>query len=88
MSIWSDVDVLFRGDVSALLEYDLSDSDLAAVAAERKMPPSYVMPLRTIVALASQMPQTPEDLIAISGIGKKTAADHGPDLLEIVRKNM
>ena len=59
-----------------------------AVAAERKMPPSYVMPLRTIVALASQMPQTPEDLIAISGIGKKTAADHGPDLLEIVRKNM
>lgn len=36
--IWSDVDVLFRGDVSALLGFDLSDSDLAAVAAERNTP--------------------------------------------------
>ena len=37
-AVWSDVDVLFRGDVSALLDVDISDSDLAAVAAERNAP--------------------------------------------------
>ena len=42
------------------------------------------MPIRTIIALANEQPQTPEDLRDIPGIGAKTMTDHGPDLLEII----
>ena len=57
------------------------------VARERKMPPAYVMPIRTVIALTNAQPDTPEALLAVPGIGDKTAADHGPDLLEIVARH-
>ena len=57
------------------------------VARERKMPPAYVMPIRTVIALTNAQPDTPEALLAVPGIGDKTATDHGPDLLEIVARH-
>ena len=56
------------------------------VARERKMPPAYVMPIRTVIALTNLQPDSPEALLAVPGIGDKTATDHGPDLLEIVAR--
>lgn len=58
-----------------------------AVATQRHIPPTYVMPIRTIIALANEQPQTPEDLRDIPGIGAKTMTDHGPDLLEIIARH-
>ena len=57
------------------------------VATQRHLPPSYIMPLRTIIALTNEQPQTPEALLAIPGIGEKTMRDHGPDLLEIIARH-
>ena len=57
------------------------------VARERKIPPAYVMPIRTVIALTNAQPDTPEALLSVPGIGDKTAADHGPDLLEIVARH-
>ena len=54
------------------------------VARERHLPPAYIMPLRTVIALTNAQPATPEDLLAVPGIGDKIASEHGPDLLEIV----
>ncbi len=55
-----------------------------AVAKERSMPPAYIMPLRTIIAITNACPATPDELGSIFGIGPKTIAEHGADLLEIV----
>ena len=55
-----------------------------AVAAERHMPPAYVMSLKTIIGIANMQPRTIDELMSIPGIGDKTASEHGPDLLEIV----
>ena len=57
------------------------------VATQRHLPPGYVMPIRTILALCAQQPTTPEALADIPGIGQKTLAAHGPDLLEIIARN-
>ncbi|MBO4907391.1 MAG: AAA family ATPase [Bacteroidaceae bacterium] len=56
-----------------------------SVAKEKKLPASYILPLRTVIALANQRPSTPEALLAIPGIGKKTKEQYGAELLEIVR---
>ena len=45
------------------------------------------MPIRTVIALTNAQPDTPEALLAVPGIGDKTAADHGSDLLEIVARH-
>ncbi|MCR4993955.1 MAG: AAA family ATPase [Bacteroidales bacterium] len=59
-----------------------------AVARERHLPPAYIMPVRTVIGIANLCPCTLEDLLTIPGIGPKTANDYGPELLEIVQKNM
>ncbi|MBP3828724.1 MAG: AAA family ATPase [Bacteroidaceae bacterium] len=58
----------------------------AAVAKARHLPQPYILGVRAIIGIANLLPQTPEDLLAIPGIGKKTLADHGADLLELVRQ--
>ncbi len=54
------------------------------VARERKMPPAYIMSMKAVIGMTNLQPLTPEELQAIPGIGPKTIADHGADLLEIV----
>ncbi len=54
------------------------------VAAERKLPPAYVMPMKAVIGIANLEPTMQEELLAIPGIGPKTVAEHGPDLLELV----
>ena len=56
------------------------------VSAEKHLPASYIMPIRTIIGIANTQPLTKEDLLAIPGIGEKTVQDYGAELLEIVRK--
>ena len=58
-----------------------------AVSQTRHLPPSYIMGIKTIIGITNLLPQTPEDLLAIPGIGKKTLSDYGADLLELVRQN-
>ena len=58
-----------------------------SVAKQRHLPPAYVMPVRTVIGIANLCPTTLEDLLAIPGIGAKTASDYGPDILEIVRQH-
>ena len=55
------------------------------VSAEKHLPASYIMPIRTIIGIANTRPLTKEDLLAIPGIGDKTIQDYGAELLEIVR---
>ncbi len=55
------------------------------VSAEKHLPASYIMPIRTIIGIANTRPLTMEDLLAIPGIGDKTIQDYGAELLEIVR---
>ena len=54
------------------------------VASERKLPPAYIMPMKAVIGLANLAPRTPEELASIPGIGAKTVANHGAELLEIV----
>ncbi len=55
-----------------------------AVATERHMPPAYVMSIKTIIGITNTQPRTTDELLAIPGIGNKTAREYGADLLEIV----
>ena len=57
------------------------------VAAERKMPASYIMPIRTVIGITNLAPRTLEALMSVPGVGKKTVAAYGPDLLEIVQSS-
>lgn len=56
-------------------------------ARERKLPIGYIMAVQTIIGIANLQPRTPDELLTIPGIGKKTVQDYGADLLEIVAKN-
>ncbi len=56
----------------------------AETAKQRKLPQSYIMGVSTIIAITNTMPRTPDELLAIPGIGRKTLQDYGADLLEIV----
>ncbi len=53
-------------------------------ARERKLPLAYIMPLHTIIGISNMQPRTPDELLSIPGIGKKTVQDYGADLLELV----
>ena len=54
------------------------------VARERKMPPAYIMSMKAVIGLSNLEPTMQEELLAIPGIGPKTVAEHGTDLLELV----
>ena len=56
-------------------------------ARERKLPIGYIMAIHTIIGIANLQPRTPDELLTIPGIGKKTVQDYGADLLEIVAKH-
>ena len=58
-----------------------------AVAAERHLPPAYIMSMKTVVAIDEAQPLTKDDLSDLPGIGPKTIEAYGADLLEIVRSN-
>ena len=53
-------------------------------ARKRKLPTSYIMPIHTIIGITNLQPRTPDELLTIPGIGKKTVQDYGADLLELV----
>ncbi|MBQ9286681.1 MAG: AAA family ATPase [Bacteroidaceae bacterium] len=53
-------------------------------ARERKLPDAYVMPISTIIGITNMQPHTPDELLSIPGIGKKTLTDYGAELLELV----
>ncbi|MCR5779976.1 MAG: AAA family ATPase [Bacteroidaceae bacterium] len=55
-----------------------------SVAAEKKLPASYIMPVHTIIGITNLQPRTLEDLLTIPGIGEKTASEYGAELLEMV----
>jgi len=54
------------------------------MSAEKHLPASYIMPIRTIIGIANTQPRTKDELLAIPGIGDKTVQDYGAELLEIV----
>ena len=54
------------------------------VAKERHLPTSYIMNIRTVIGITNMQPRTLEELLSVPGVGPKTAADFGPDLLELV----
>lgn len=56
-------------------------------AREKNLPPSYILPIRTVIGISNLCPASPYELLSISGIGKKTLEAYGPDILEIVRLN-
>lgn len=56
-------------------------------ARERKLPIGYIMAVQTIIGIANLQPRTPDELLTIPGIGKKTVQDYGADLLEIVARH-
>ena len=58
-----------------------------ATARERHLPVAYVMNIRTVIGIANLQPMTPDELLTIPGIGEKTLADYGADLLEIVAQH-
>ena len=55
-----------------------------AIAAEKHLPTSYIMPIHTIIGITNLQPRTIDELLTIPGIGDKTASEYGPDLLELV----
>ena len=57
------------------------------VSAEKHLPASYIMPIRTVIGIANTQPLTKEDLLVIPGIGEKTVQEYGAELLELVRGN-
>ena len=79
----SKVDVDYSAIHNPTLYHHLLDRR-KALASERHMPPAYIMNLKTIIGITNMQPRTPEELLAIPGIGNKTASEHGADLLEIV----
>ena len=56
----------------------------SAVAKERHLPAGYIMTIRTVIGISNLQPRTPEELLSVPGVGPKTIADFGPDLLELV----
>ena len=57
----------------------------AEVSKQKKLPASYILPIRTVIGITNLEPTIHEALLSIPGIGKKTMAEYGPDLLELVR---
>jgi ATP-dependent DNA helicase RecQ len=51
------------------------------LAAERAVPPYLIFSDRSLAHMASARPTTPEEFLAIKGVGEKKAADLGPVFL-------
>ena len=58
------------------------------VAVERHLPASYIMPLRTVIAITNTAPADLDELLDIPGVGPKTASEYGADLLALVRESL
>ncbi len=54
------------------------------LATERGVPPYVLFNDRTLVDLAERLPKTPAELLEVTGIGEKKAADLGEMLLELI----
>lgn len=54
-------------------------------ASERKIPPAYIITLKTLQTIASEMPKNIKELNNIKGIGKITIQRYGDILLRIVK---
>jgi hypothetical protein len=52
---------------------------------ETKLPPFFILPQKTMAALVTFLPQSPEAMAGIKGMGKKKSVLFGPELLEIIR---
>ena len=52
---------------------------------ETKLPPYFILPQKTMAALVTFLPQSPETMARIKGMGKKKSEQFGPELLEIIK---
>jgi ATP-dependent DNA helicase RecQ len=57
------------------------------IAAERDVPPYVVFSDAVLRAMAREVPRTPAELRAISGVGEKKLADFGSRFLETIAEN-
>nr|MDQ6925502.1 HRDC domain-containing protein [Candidatus Eremiobacteraeota bacterium] len=57
------------------------------IAAERDVPPYVVFSDAVLRAMAREVPRTPAQLRAISGVGEKKLADFGTRFLETIAEN-
>lgn len=53
-------------------------------ARQRKLPDAYIMSISAVIGISNLQPRTPDELLSIPGIGKKTLQEYGADLLELV----
>ncbi len=58
-----------------------------AVAEERQVMPSQVLPVRTLKAIATAMPRTLDELRAVHGVGASTISNYGSELLNILHSH-
>jgi len=56
-------------------------------ARERHLPPHYILTLKALLAIAEYRPSDIDELLALPGIGPKTASEYGAELLALVREN-
>jgi GTPase SAR1 family protein len=52
---------------------------------ETKMRPYMILPQKTMAALVTFLPQSPETMANIKGMGKKKSEQFGPELIEIIK---
>ncbi len=52
---------------------------------ETKLPHYMILPQKTMAALVTFLPQSPEALANVKGMGKKKSEQFGPELLEIIQ---
>jgi len=54
-------------------------------ALETKLPHYMILPQKTMAALVTFLPQSPETLANVKGMGKRKSAQFGPELIELIR---
>ena len=55
------------------------------LADENNVPPYVIFHDATLMQMATEKPQSPEDLLEISGVGQTKLDRYGPRFLEVVR---
>ncbi|AJY46580.1 DNA helicase RecQ [Martelella endophytica] len=58
-----------------------------ALAKDLSVPPYVIFPDTTLIALATERPETPEDMLQVSGVGNSKLARFGEDFLAVIRSH-
>jgi superfamily II DNA helicase RecQ len=64
--------------------YDRLDSWCTGVARQAGQRKYLVFPIATLKRIAAQKPKTPEELLAVKGVGPRKLEQYGPAVLAIV----